>query len=112
MDIKDNNDKNILHYLVMSDLKFLATNHLSKIFKSSLHILLTEQDVDVRTPLHHAAMLEKYVFNDFQHWTISHEAQHFMIKDKNNLTVLDILFRKIPSIKPQFGRSTIKLPYN
>lgn len=109
-DIKDNNNKNILHYMAMSDLKYIQTDNLLVIFNNSYDFLIGEQDVDGRTPLHYAAMVGNIFINNRNFdWVISHKPQHYMIENKNNMTVLDILFREMPSIQPQFGRNTIKL---
>ena len=110
-DIKDNSNKNILHYLAMSDLKNIRGDHILVIFNNSYDHLLGEQDFDGRTPLHYAALSGKTFTYNINYWTISHKPQLYMVRDKTNMTVLDVLFRSMPALKPKFGRYLIKLPY-
>ena len=77
--------------------------------------MLSEQDLYGRTPLHYAAVAGNIILLFLltsNHWTISHKPQHYNIKDKDNMTALDILFETMPSFKPKNGKMVLKLPYN
>ena len=112
MNIKDNSNKNILHYLSMSSENLIISKILLSTFNKSYDTLLGEQDVDGRTPLHYAALSGKYIWEDIDYWTISFNPMHYMIRDKNNRTVLDLLFTSMPSLQPKFGKLDVRTHYN
>ena len=96
----------------MSNLKYIFIDFISLINNDSYDKMLSEQDLYGRTPLHYAAMAGNIFLLTSNHWTIPHKPQHYYIKDKDNMTALDILFETIPSFKPKKGKMILKLPYN
>ena len=96
----------------MSNLKYIFIDFISLINNDSYDKMLSEQDLYGRTPLHYAAMAGNIFLLTSNHWTIPHKPQHYNIKDKDNMTALDILFETMPSFKPKNGKMVLKLPYN
>lgn len=66
---------------------------LSDIFNESYDKLISEQDFDGRTPLHYAAMSGNTLLIESDYWNLTFKPDHYMIRDKFNSSVLDILFK-------------------
>lgn len=114
IDIKDYSNKNFLHYFAMhavDDMPQLEI-FLSDIFNESYDKLISEQDFDGRTPLHYAAMSGNTLLIESDYWNLTFKPDHYMIRDKFNSSVLDILFKYMPSLQPTLGKFTLQLPYN
>ncbi|XP_052676314.1 uncharacterized protein LOC128157746 isoform X1 [Crassostrea angulata] len=113
IDIKDYSYKNILHYFATStqNTMSISIDFLSKFINESYDKLISEQDSDGRTPLHFAAMSGNTLLIKNDYWNITFQPDHYMIRDKFNSSVLDILFEYMPSFQPILGKFTLKLPY-
>lgn len=114
IDIKDYSNKNILHYIALSTQNPISfsIDFLSEIINKSYDKLISEQDSKGRTPLHYAAMSGNTLLIRNDNWNITFQPDHYMIRDKFNLSVMDILFEYMPSLQSTLGKFIVKLPYD
>lgn len=114
VDIKDHNNKTILHYFALYavDNRPIPEMFLSDVINKSYDKLISEQDSEGRTPLHYAAMSGTTFLIKNENWSMTFQPYHYMIRDKLNSSVLDILFEYMPSFQPTLGKFTLKLPYD
>lgn len=117
--VKDDNSRNVLHYLAYNSDQMNARFQNALVSRGlidliinsedSYNALMSEQDVEGRTPLHYAAMSGNHSILYSIKYKL--DINVYQIKDKYGKTVLDTLFRHMGTIIPIFNHHLLIIPH-
>lgn len=119
--VKDDNRRNILHYLAYNNEQqprfvsiqdaYETREYICYIVKSEevYNKLMSEQDTEGRTPLHYAAMTGNHSI--LHCYKLKLDITIYQIRDKYGMTVLDTLFKHMSTINPINYHYLLVLPH-